>query len=129
EICLDVWLAVESDDGHAVGNSAGQGIEQRTKFAVAIQTAPARTANLHNDHQCQWLPIGVFFQRDVLLDPVVSKDEIIGRETENRFPVAGFYQGRHQNKIGASAQDGGGIGNILRLPASGAKNFKGEKQK
>ena len=112
ELCLDVWLAVESDDGHKVRNSTDHGIEKRTEPAVAIQAAAARTARLHDDHQCQRLTVSVFFQRDFLLDAVISKDEIIGSEAENRFAAAGLYQRRHQDEIGAAAQDGGGIGNI-----------------
>ena len=108
-------------------NSADHGIEERTKPAVAIQTAAARTASLHDDHQCQRLTVGVFFQCEFLLNAVIGKDEIVGSETEDRFAAVGFYQRRHQDKIGATAQDRGGIGNLLCMRASAAKNLKGHE--
>jgi len=64
-----------------------------------------------------------------LLDAVVGQDEIIGSEAENRFAAAGLYQRRHQDEIGAAAQDGGGIGNILCMRPGAAENLEGEEDK
>ena len=63
------------------------------------QAAAARTAGLHDYHQCQRLAVGVFFQYEFLFDAVIGKDEIIGSEPKDRFAAAGLYQRRHQTRL------------------------------
>ncbi len=104
-------LAVEGDEGDAVGGASHHGFEQGGEVAVVLELARSVAAGLHQQDDGERLPLDLL-DREALLDAVVGEAEVAGREVGYQLTGGGADERGDGDEGGGRGEGGGLVGGL-----------------